>query len=108
MLGILSERIDISEGGTVSFQKNEGINWLFDYHHAINRVRHCVSFKFGNSNPPESRQLFRENKNIMGAFVRVVSDKYPLDEVDIPVFALAFTYLQRVRPKVALALKQRT
>ncbi len=73
--------------------------WLFDYHYALNRLRHNTSFKFGRSNPPEDSRLFSEEKNMMAGFIVVATQQFP-KEVAIPFFPLVFTFLQDVRPEI--------
>lgn len=101
ILGVLSERIDISNGGTVMFADSEDANWFFDYHQCLNLVRHSTQIKHIKANA--QRKIFAFDENIMAGGYRVSSDRHP-DDHDIPVFALAISYLQYIRPKVARSL----
>jgi len=97
--GIKSGKFDMKElsQSIMEIDQNDLYPWLFDYHYALNRIRHCVSFKFGSLNPPRGRQMWAKNKNVMAGFV-VVSSAQEKIEVAIPLFPIAATFLHFVRP----------
>jgi hypothetical protein len=102
LAGLLDLRIDMKPVSTQLYNINglESFDWLFDYHYALNRIRHNTSFKFGKSNPPINSKLFTHEKNVMAGFLVVATERFP-SEVAIPFFPLLYYFLQEIRPKIS-------
>ncbi|MDX5383203.1 MAG: hypothetical protein LPJ92_09270 [Rhodobacterales bacterium] len=104
IVGIEKGKVDISEGGTIHFVQTPTSPWETDFRSCLNAIRHADSFKVGKANPTTDRQLFKQNKNVMGAFIVVTTDRNQSPR-SIPLFALSYSYLHHVRPMIASFLK---
>jgi len=99
--GLLDLRLDMQPLATslYKFDDIEEFDWLFDYHYALNRLRHNKSFKFGKANPRKGSAIFANNRNVAAGFFVVSTEQFP-NEVAIPFFPLVFTFLDVLRPRL--------